>query len=90
MEDSSIDQSSDKLSESARDRTRGANLKQSENLVKSIVATCFIALLQHLANFALSHICHGFKSKFHHFGKVSEAVSRFKSIGKQMDPKCLN
>ena len=45
MEDSSIDQSSDKLSESARDRTRGANLKQSENLVKSIVATCFIVIV---------------------------------------------
>ena len=49
-----------------------------------------LALLQHLANVALSHICHGLKSKFHHFSKVSEAVSRFKSIGKQMDPKCLN
>ena len=44
VEDTSIDQSSDKLSESARDRTRGANLKQSENFVKSIVATCFIVV----------------------------------------------
>ena len=46
VEDSSIDQNSVKLSESARDRTRGANLKQSENLVKSIVvATCFIVVV---------------------------------------------